>query len=60
VIRRLNEAYAAAVRSPTTKRRIDALGYEPIDDAPGHFAIALRDEIAAVRQTRGPGAELPP
>ena len=54
VIKRLDEAYAAAVRSPTTRKRIDALGYEPVDDAPGHFATALRDEIAAVRETLQP------
>lgn len=59
VIRRLNEAYAAAVRSPRTRKRIDALGYEPVDDAPSHFALALRDEIGAVRATLGPGAGMP-
>ena len=56
VVKRLNEAYAAAVRSPAMKKRLDALGYEPIDDAPGHFATALREEIAAVRETLGPVA----
>jgi tripartite-type tricarboxylate transporter receptor subunit TctC len=56
VVKRLNEAYAAAVRSPTTKKRIDALGYEPVDDAPGRFAAALSDEITAVRETLNPSA----
>jgi tripartite-type tricarboxylate transporter receptor subunit TctC len=54
VIKRLNDAYAAAVQSPTTKKRIDALGYEPVDDTPGRFATALFDEIAAVRETLQP------
>jgi len=54
VIKRLNEAYAAAVRSPATKKRLDALGYEPVEDAPGHFAVALREEIVAVRETLAP------
>ena len=54
VVKRLNEAYAAAVRSPATKKRLDALGYEPVEDAPGHFAAALRDEIVSVRETLAP------
>jgi tripartite-type tricarboxylate transporter receptor subunit TctC len=54
VIKRLNDAYAAAVQSPTTKKRIDSLGYEPVDDTPGRFATALFDEIAAVRETLKP------
>jgi hypothetical protein len=33
------------------RMRIDALGYEPVDDAPGQFGQALRDEIAAARET---------
>jgi hypothetical protein len=33
------------------KNRIEALGYEPIDDAPGQFAAALREDIAAIRAT---------
>jgi tripartite-type tricarboxylate transporter receptor subunit TctC len=54
VLRRLTEAYAAAMQSPTTRKRIDALGYEPVDDTPGRFATALSDEIAAVRETLKP------
>jgi tripartite-type tricarboxylate transporter receptor subunit TctC len=57
VVARLQEAYAAAVQSPATKRRIDALGYQPVDDAPGRFATALADEIAAVREALGPRAK---
>jgi tripartite-type tricarboxylate transporter receptor subunit TctC len=57
VVARLQEAYAAAVQSPATKRRIDALGYQPVDDAPGRFATALADEIAAVREALGPKAK---
>lgn len=53
VMQRLNAAYAAAVHSSATKRRIDALGYDPVDDAPGRFAIALREEIAAAREAQG-------
>ena len=57
VVARLQEAYAVAVHSPATKRRIDALGYQPVDDAPGRFATALADEIAAVREALGPRAK---
>jgi len=49
VLQRLGEAYEAAMRSPTTRKRIDALGYVPIDDMPGQFASALREDIAAIR-----------
>ena len=49
IVRRLESAYAAAMRSPTTRRRIEALGYEPIDDGPGHFAEVLRDDLAGYR-----------
>jgi tripartite-type tricarboxylate transporter receptor subunit TctC len=49
IVRRLESAYAAAMRSPTTRRRIEALGYEPIDDEPGHFAEVLRDDLAGYR-----------
>jgi tripartite-type tricarboxylate transporter receptor subunit TctC len=56
VIKRLNDAYTAAVHSSTTRKRIDALGYEPVDDPPGRFATALRAEIAAVRETLKPSA----
>ena len=54
IVRRLESAYAAAMRSPTTRRRIEALGYEPIDDAPGQFAAALRDDIRTFRALAGP------
>ena len=54
VLARLKEAYAAAVRSPATKKRIEALGYEPVEDTPGQFATALREEIVAVRETLAP------
>jgi len=42
-------------RCPTFSKgsRIDALGYEPIDDAPGQFATALRNEIATLRSIAG-------
>ncbi|MEO8486570.1 MAG: tripartite tricarboxylate transporter substrate binding protein [Betaproteobacteria bacterium] len=49
VIERLRAAYEAIMRSPVVRTRIEALGYEPIDDAPGQFATALRDDIAAMR-----------
>jgi len=49
VVKRLEAAYAAVIRSPTLRRRIEALGYEPIDDAPGRFAVALRDDTRTFR-----------
>ncbi len=52
-LKRLADAYQAVARSPTLQNRIEALGYEPIVDAPGHFAAALRDEIGALRATMG-------
>jgi tripartite-type tricarboxylate transporter receptor subunit TctC len=55
-LQRLAEAYRAAVRSPAMKRRIEALGYEPIDDAPGQFAAGLREDIAAIRATAAGGS----
>jgi len=57
VVKRLEEAYAAVIRSPTLRRRIEALGYEPIDDAPGAFAAALRDDARAFRALAGPRPE---
>jgi len=54
VVKRLEDAYAAAMRSPTLRKRIEALGYEPIDDAPGQFAAALRDDIRTFRALAGP------
>lgn len=51
VVKRLEDAYAAVVKSPAMRMRIDALGYEPVDDAPGQFGKVLRDEIAAARET---------
>jgi len=53
VLKRLSDVYRSALRSATVKRRIDALGYEPIDDAPGQFATALRNEIATLRSIAG-------
>lgn len=49
VVKRLEAAYAAVIRSPTLRRRIEALGYEPIDDAPGRFAVALGDDTRTFR-----------
>jgi tripartite-type tricarboxylate transporter receptor subunit TctC len=49
VQKRLVAAYDAAVRMPAVKSRIEALGYDLIVDGPGQFAIALRDDIAAIR-----------
>lgn len=60
VLKRLADAYSAAVRSPTMRNRIVALGYEPIDDAPGQFAAALRDEIGALRATMESGSKSSP
>jgi len=57
VLKRLAEAYTAAVGSPKTRNRIEALGYVPIDDAPGQFAAALREEIGAVRTLLGSGSK---
>ena len=54
VVKRLEEAYAAAMRSPTLRKRIEALGYEPIDDAPGQFAVALRDDLRTFRALAAP------
>jgi len=59
VLRRLDDAYQAAVRSPALRGRIEALGYVPIVDAPGQFAAAVRDEIAALRATTGAGGKPP-
>ena len=53
VVKRLNEAYQALVRSPVVRSRIDALGYEPLDDSAGQFASALREDIAAIRSLAG-------
>ena len=49
VVRRLVEAHEAAMRTPGLRARIAALGYEPIDDAPGQFAGVLRDDVARLR-----------
>ena len=49
VIKRLVDAYEAAVRSPTMRSRIEALGYEPLHDSPGQLAGVLREEIASFR-----------
>ena len=48
-IKRLTDAYGAAVNSPTIWERIDMLGYEPVDDTAGRSATLLRDEIEPVR-----------
>ena len=53
VVKRLEEAYAAAMRSPSLRSRIEALGYEAIDDAPGRFAAALRDDTRTFRALAG-------
>ena len=53
VVKRLNEAYQALVRSPVVRSRIDALGYEPLDDSAGQFASALREDIATIRSLAG-------
>jgi len=53
VVKRLNEAYLAIARSPAVRSKIDALGYEPIDDSAGQFATALREDISAVRLLTG-------
>jgi tripartite-type tricarboxylate transporter receptor subunit TctC len=50
VLARLREAYATAMRAPETRARIDALGYEPIVDAPGAFAAAMRADVKMVRE----------
>jgi tripartite-type tricarboxylate transporter receptor subunit TctC len=49
VVKRLVEAYEAAVRTPAMRARIVALGYEPLSDMPGQFATALRDDIAKLK-----------
>ena len=53
VVNRLTEAYRGLVRSQAVRSRIDALGYEPIDDSPGQFATALHDDISAIRSISG-------
>jgi tripartite-type tricarboxylate transporter receptor subunit TctC len=49
VIHRIEQAYRSAVQSPAVRSRIESLGYEPMADAPGEFATALRDDIGAMR-----------
>ena len=49
VQKRLVDALAIAMNDPVVRERIEALGYEPIDDTPARFRAALRDEIAAFR-----------
>ena len=49
VHKRLVEAYEAATHSPEVRKRIEALGYEPIAETPAEFAKALRDDIATIR-----------
>jgi tripartite-type tricarboxylate transporter receptor subunit TctC len=49
VLARLEAGYREAMRDPRLLQRIEALGYEPIVDAPGAFAAALKRDIAAVR-----------
>jgi tripartite-type tricarboxylate transporter receptor subunit TctC len=53
VLKRLDDAYRAMVRSPAVRNKIEALGYEPIDDSAGQFAGALRDDIFAIRSITG-------
>ena len=53
VLKRLDDAYRAMVRSPLVNGRIEALGYEPIDDSAGQFAGALRDDISSIRSIAG-------
>jgi tripartite-type tricarboxylate transporter receptor subunit TctC len=60
VLKRLGDAYRAAVRSPTLRRRIEAMGYEPMEDAPEQFATALREEIGALRATMTSGGRASP
>jgi tripartite-type tricarboxylate transporter receptor subunit TctC len=50
VVKRLIEGYEAAMRTPALRKRIEGLGYEPIDDAPGQFASALREETTMLRE----------
>jgi tripartite-type tricarboxylate transporter receptor subunit TctC len=59
VLKRLADAYQTVVRSPALRSRIEALGYEPIVDAPGQFAAAVRDEIGALRATMGAAGKAP-
>jgi|APFre7841882724_1041349.scaffolds.fasta_scaffold02062_6 tripartite-type tricarboxylate transporter receptor subunit TctC len=61
VQKRLVAAYDAAVRMPSVRSRIEALGYDLIVDGPGQFATALRDDIAAIRAIAAGGSKaLPP
>jgi hypothetical protein len=39
------------------RSRIEALGYEPIDDAPGQFATALRADIDEMRTVAAKAAK---
>jgi tripartite-type tricarboxylate transporter receptor subunit TctC len=57
VIDRLRASYEAIMRSPTVRSRIEALGYEPIDDAPGQFATALRADIDEMRTVAAKAAK---
>ena len=56
VVKRLEDAYAEVVKAPAMRMRIEALGYEPVADAPGQFGRALSTEIAAARAPRRNGA----
>ncbi|HEY8245525.1 MAG: Bug family tripartite tricarboxylate transporter substrate binding protein [Vicinamibacteria bacterium] len=49
VHKRIADAVATAMRNPVVRKRIEALGYEPIDDTPALFRAALRDDIATFR-----------
>ena len=49
VHKRIADAFAVAMRTPAVRKRIEAMGYEPIDDTPALFRAALRDDIAAFR-----------
>jgi len=49
VMRRLSDSFAAAMRDPLVRKRIDAMGYEPIDDTADGFRAALREDIATFR-----------
>ena len=50
VLARLEDGYREAMRDPRLLQRIEALGYEPILDAPGAFAAALKRDVDEVRR----------
>ena len=57
---RLESSYALAMQDAAVRVRVEALGYEPVRDAPGDFARALQQDRRAAREImRVAGPESP-